>query len=275
MTGRNSSRACAAGIVVAVAAAAGAGCGDDPACIEGVCPDFEESRSLPGPCRAGLSDEPSPMTFDYDAAGRVTRAGRMYLLSDEGPAEAFMGAEWSYDVAGAPSEIRVFIQDSLVPGAPYTWTFDDQEVRKSGRGTLARYDREAFAFLPLVGRALASPGAELGLFQESAMGAGGSSDISYTWEVMGSRRIRRQVPDGSGGPLEIRTYELDERGRILSIAIDREPDGVPESTTTFAFDGDRLIGHDDMTWTYDLGGNVVEGRSADGSYREVYAYDCW
>ena len=104
---------------------------------------------------------------------------------------------------------------------------------------------------------------------------GSSDDISYAWEVVGSRRIRRQVPDGGGGPLETRTYELDERGHIVTIASDRESDGVAELTTEFAFDGDRLIGRNDVTWTYDLGGNVVEGRSADGSYREVYAYDCW
>jgi hypothetical protein len=29
-----------------------------------------------------------------------------------------------------------------------------------------------------------------------------------------------------------------------------------------------------MQWTYDLGGNVIEGIGDDG-YREVFSYECW
>lgn len=242
-------------------------------CIDGVCPDFDNTIAYPGPCRAAVDageDSEQDCTFVYGSGGiKVAECSWYQPSSGDGGGNT---ANWIYSRADATLK---GLSTTRFADATLAWVFDSSRVtvtsNRFGVGDRI-YDASEFEFLPMPGRGMATPRADLGMLQNGT--------TMYTWTVDGDRRIR-------SAPTESLTYQLDGDGRITSIIEDRGHDGIPDTLETFEFDGANLVrygvGLNDSTratWSYDLGGNVVEHVSYDAGEgvplaRDVYDYSCW
>lgn len=250
-------------VTQAVLAVLAVGC-DDGDCIDGVCTDFNQARTFPGPCRSAGADtrnSSASRVYSYDDEGRIA------LVTSEGiSTNVISGNEysdriaretrWTYDPAGAVSGVETLaytLPDRASRGT-VTWQFDPSLVTRTGDFRHV-YDRSLFSFLPLVGLALQSPSAELGLVEYTG---------KYQWTVVDARLWIQSVVGGS------RTwrYEFDDRGRLV-----RRTTEPPADVGTWIYDGDLLVQGPSSTYRYDRGGNVVEQRGAE--WREVFGYDCW
>ena len=254
------------------------GC-DDGRCIEGACPDYAETRKLPGPCRGG-SSLLGKLEFTYQGDQRLTRAGYVIVIDDERPDDRrFLGSEWTYDETGALQTISVRTIDPFVPRTT-AWTFEGAEVQLDN-GTA--YLRAELEFLPLIGLEVAEPVAELGMTRS------GSRPVEWAVEVTpaGTTRTRRVLAAPGAQVVATSVFQLDERERIVMSSHDTNGDGTPEELDRFVYEGDLLVHQErsrrqvpisllrhSIDFTYDAGGNVVEATNEDG-YREVFAYDCW
>lgn len=253
------------------------GC-DDGRCIEGACPDYAETRKLPGPCRGGSTTQ-GKLEFTYDDDQRLTRAGSMHPVTHDDPQERFLGSEWTYDATGALQQLLVLTTNDG-PRRKATWTFDGAEARIQNGTT---YDRAELEFLPLIGFEVAEPVAELGMTMFRGL------PVEWTVEATpgGTTRTRHILSADETEVTSTSVFQLDERGRIVVSSHDYDTDGTPDAFDRFVYEGDLLV-HQERSrqqilfsllpriidWTYDAGGNVVEGTTEDG-YREVFSYDCW
>lgn len=234
-----------------------AGCNTD--CIDGVCADFDNTEHYAGPCRSAEQqmEVVRPCTFVYHddhRLERVTCEWRNPYWDD------LAESTWTWS-GDAPS-----IVDVQAASPTYTeatrWSVLESRVRVVPHYDHREriYDAATFAFLPLVGSAVAKPVAELGLIKWG--------DTNYLWTSEGNRLLRR----GSDGT--VRAFELDAAGRLVYAELG-------DGAYRYTWDEDQLVQRDTEPagatpvdlWTYDLGGNVVEHLGPTG--RELYDYDCW
>jgi hypothetical protein len=257
-------------VLLLLAVAFGA-CTDDTACIDAVCPAFEEKRTFIGPCRSVgeiryTDTKPTKVTYDfqYDDSGRIsvisnetdgwTRSTSQ--LDNEHPFHSSFETRWMYDANAYVAAIDTTGRFDVNA----TWRFEATRVTAVGPGLGSRvYDRSMFSFLPLPGSELAVPDAELGLVEAN----GGS----YSWVKVDSTLWVRNGSD------TVARFTLDERGRIVGVLITFN--GTDRFTTfSYEYEGDNLVKAGVRTYKYDFGGNLVE-RDVGDNQREVYSYDCW
>jgi hypothetical protein len=245
------------------------GC-EDERCLNGICPDWSETRTFPGPCSAAFirsNVEVNTITFTYENERII---GTSYTTTIDEPRRGVRGSTFSYSSNGDFDRVTAH---PTFQSFENVWSFEGDRVIRSGFFD-GIFDAAEFRFFPLVGTGLVEPEAELGQLSEGAR--------VYTWSTEGTRRIRHCEETN-----ETVTYTLDDRGRIIMIELDEGGDGVIERTSEFVFDGDLLVSRrhphpfnfsifrTEIAWTHDVGGNVVEGTGAEGIYREVFDYDCW
>lgn len=242
-------------------------------------PDFENTRKHAGPARANIGGE--EYSFEYNFQDRLVKAGHI-VGTEHGP--EFEGAEYSYDPAGELLSI-VHRSPGQIVGTSYGLLelnadpIEYQVGTGGGFSALAKYDPATFAFLPMVGEDVASPGAELGLI--SGPDAAGTANATlYTWTSEGSVR----TSTSSTG--EVATYTFDARDRLIKIE-DHKGDFGAARTRTFEYDNeDRLVGRTLLDraptalvteYFYDRGGNVVQSKWTSGVHEliGVYLYDEW
>ncbi|MBL9013706.1 MAG: hypothetical protein JNL83_06000 [Myxococcales bacterium] len=247
-----------AAAIIALTGSVLGGCSDG-ACIEGVCPDLDEPRALPGPCVAATDSWVDNCSFTYTSAGRIALA-RCQVWNSFGDYTEERNTVWSYD--GSEQVIGIVESAELPRLVLRSWKWDATQVQKLGSGNalVATYDRATFAFFADSWAHMYRPHAELGLLATGA----GSARVDYQWSRTGNH-LERTGTDGSHA-----TAELDDAGRLVSF-----DDGV--SDDRFTYEGDRLIrreaGGARVDYRYDRGGNLAEVVSPDA--REVYDYSCW
>ena len=237
-------------------------------------PNFDETRSLPGPTRADCFR--GTYEFEYDELDRLVSAGR-YVKPELGMKE-LEGSRWSYDANGKVAQIMTSWPAPILGGTYVFWQLEAQPIRE----TLAQhlpgpgqdwktYDPTLFAFMPLVGIRVADPIAELGVLSSRQLST--DETVLTTWRVEGNLRIAHSSANDTA------TYTLDDRGRIVSIIEDRGTDGTIDRTRTFEYALDRLMRTTDSEgdfeeFAYDRGGNLAQTTGPDGSTC-VYSYAGW
>ena len=267
-----------------------AGCSDD-SCINGVCPNFDEARTLPGPCESAAVQnqssgvaEPANLnvtyayTFEYSASGELARVvtdvqeWQRYGAGNFRPATTESETLWSYDANGAVSAIdtNMISLADMSTSVTSTWRFDPQRVTETllqpTQHTLV-FDAASFAFLPMVGSEQASPGAEFGLLS--------ADQEMFRWVVRSPTRLDLyDTTNPVYGALD--EFTLDADGRLLNWL---SANGTDSQTISYSYEQGRLAHETDFsgsthTYSYDRGGNIVE-HVTDTGYREVYSYACW
>ena len=234
---------------------------DDASCLEDVCADHSETRALPGPCAVAANRSVKRCDITYDSENRPASA--VCTVYVRYTVESRTDMSWTYDATTgelATYESKNHLQDGTV-----RWTWEPTRVRAeyllpNAPPVLTHvYDRALFAFDPEPTPVHLIPIASLGLLS----GYEGSMLENYTWTRAGNRLTRT---DGEGTTT---TYDLDERGRLISI---------DDGDYTYGYDGDRLVSHyaagDLYTYTYDAGGNISEYEDTFGQKR-IFGYDCW
>lgn len=233
---------------------AGAAGGCDDSCIEGVCPLYGESRSLPGPCHAASDNVMHDCTFRY-TADRKLASVKCHDWNSFFEHLEEVNATWSYDDAGELASVT----ESGMAHSPRTWTWGTNDVVLAVSGsTFRRFDRATFAFLPGPWTNKRRPNAELGLLSSETAPA-----TYYTWRGTATQR-ERTGSDGSHN-----TFTFDDAGHLLSMTGTGGDDA-------FTYDGDRIATETrgvTEEYRYDHGGNLVEVIGPED--REVYDYDCW
>ncbi|CAN5922845.1 hypothetical protein BH11MYX3_BH11MYX3_39270 [soil metagenome] len=239
-------------------------CTTDEACLDGVCSDRDEARTLPGPCSMASSSYLKHCDLTYDTAGEPLTASCTIYGGLEDETEQHR-VRWNYDATGALSGY----EREIVGEATLRWVFEPTRVRyertglgASGPYLLQLYDRALFAFDPGVGSSVVFPTATLGLISTDPTGA-----AMYTWSREGSRLTR------TGPGTERHVFDLDTRGRLVS---------TDNGVNTYVYDGDQLasrVNSDQrFTYFYDRGGNIAETTWAfpdnDTHLAETYSYDC-
>lgn len=248
---------------------------DDDRCIDGVCPDFNETRALPGPCRsAGFAagwdghDSREADLYEYDAerrVSRITHEGVSWTSGVGGDRRYDVNSvtQWTYDAAGEVAGIEISYYDppSSEPTSITTWEFASTQVIKRFLGEQRVYDRGLFAFSSLAGNAVASPAAELGLVEDTQL------TNRYLWTI---ESPLVWVKQREGGPWTTR-YLIDDRRQIVTRTSNNGIDPPTLDVWTYE-DGRLVIGPTGTTYHYDRGGNIVEIR---GTLRTVHDYSCW
>lgn len=250
-----------------------------------------------------MSAPAKPLAFEYDAAGRVTKAtdtvnvsfgydgaGRLASVStSDGPGVtyAYDGAMMTSESSTAPSSHSVgYAYDSLL--RPVSQSID-------GANALAvTYDKDGL--LTAVGALTLSRGASTGVISSTSLSGGtvetrtydgygvlaSQNDASGVYQVAYDREVGGRVHEKTetlGGATHTTRYEYDVAGRLYRVFIDGA--GTPAYEYTYTGNGsrasatldaqDRTVSYGGATYTY--GPNGERATKTVAGATTTYVYD--